>query len=127
MPHADENRRMGLHFWPTGKASRIACAVCAAALVLFAALALSSVSTKSATFDEPLTSCAAYAVRCLGDFRVSPEDPPLWMHWAGLAYRTGSLKVDLDRNTWRGMPANPGLEWRWAGETLWRTPGNDGQ
>ena len=55
-----------------------------AALALYAALALTSLGRKSATFDECAHLPAAYTHLALGDYRLSPDHPPLVKHLAAL-------------------------------------------
>src|SRR5438034_10281015 len=59
--------------------------VCSLLLALFAALAWGAVRGKSPTYDEPLHVLAAWLQLHHGDFRLDPENPPLWNDWAGLA------------------------------------------
>jgi 4-amino-4-deoxy-L-arabinose transferase-like glycosyltransferase len=70
-------------------------AACALALVFFAALALMSAWSKSPTYDEPLHALGAWLHLHHHDFRVNPEDPPLWKYWPALATTPQSIKVDL--------------------------------
>jgi 4-amino-4-deoxy-L-arabinose transferase-like glycosyltransferase len=69
--------------------------VVAATLLVFAALAWASVSSKSPTYDEPLHVIAGWLQVHEGDFRVDPEDPPLWKYWAALMSRRDDVKADL--------------------------------
>ncbi len=74
--------------------SRLALAAIAALLVTFAALAFFAVSSKSPTYDEPLHALGAWQHLWLHDFRVNPEDPPLWHYWAALPNGPHAIKSD---------------------------------
>lgn len=53
-------------------------------LIIAAALAVSSLVTDSATFDEPFHLTAGMSYLKTGDFRLSPDHPPLarvWVAW----------------------------------------------
>jgi hypothetical protein len=68
----------------------------AAALALYATLALTSLGRKSATFDECAHLPAAYTHLALGDYRLSPDHPPLVKHLAALPllFRGVHLRAD---------------------------------
>src|SRR6185295_9482662 len=70
--------------------------VCATLLGSFAALALFSSRAKSPTYDEPLHVLAAHMPTHFADFRVDPEDPPLWNYLPGLAGGRDAIKVPFD-------------------------------
>ncbi len=56
----------------------------AAALLVAALLAVLSLRTDSATFDEPFHLAAGYAALTQSDYRLSPDHPPLGRIWAAL-------------------------------------------
>jgi hypothetical protein len=74
------------------KRVRPAAVICLLLLVLYAALAWGAAATKSPTYDEPLHVMAAWLQWHRGDFRVDPENPPLWKYWAALP--NGSRAID---------------------------------
>src|SRR4051794_44229 len=63
---------------------RLALAAIVALLIVFAGLAYFAVSSKAPTYDEPLHALGAWQQLWTHDFRVNPEDPPLWKYWAAL-------------------------------------------
>ena len=67
-----------------------------AALALYAALALTSLRRKSATFDECAHLPAAYTHLAMGDYRLSPDHPPLVKHLAALPLLAGGVKMNRD-------------------------------
>src|SRR5687767_4740019 len=95
-------------------------------LAAHATLGWLAVRDKSATADEGLHLAASIAQSRLFDFRVDREDPPLWKFWAGLpslVWPPASLRTDT--MDWHQMPGSAGLQFRWATDVLYRTPGND--
>jgi hypothetical protein len=109
------------------RAGRYTLLYCAAALLLFAVLSYSAVSTKCATYDEPVYAAASYVALRYGDFRVEPEQPPLWKYWAAvpLVLFEPPLNANTDSRFFRGTPGQMLLEWPWSMLTIYRTPGND--
>ena len=97
---------------------------CAALLLAFAALSWSAVSTKSPTGDEPLHALGAYVKRFCADFRVDPEDPPLFGYWAMLPHGRRTLEVDVTAPAFARMLDYMWQQWDWVVPTLFRTPGN---
>src|SRR5437773_2179163 len=98
--------------------------ICAALLALFATLAFFSSRSKSPTFDEPLHALAAHQQVYDRDFRVDPEDPPLWKYWAAIPNRRGAITVHTDSPTYAQVVDDIMHEWTFTGETLYGTPGN---
>src|SRR5688500_8482112 len=82
---------------PPRRASRSRRAVVAALALLarFAGLAWFAVDTKAPTYDEPLHALGAWLHLHHRDFRVNPEDPPLWHYWAALPNGPGAIRADL--------------------------------
>jgi hypothetical protein len=91
---------------------------CAAGLVLFAILAWSAVSRKSATYDEPLHVVTGWMNLYVGDYRLSPDVPPLWEYWITLSMRGDALFMGP-------VPSSVGLDYR-AIRLMYQTPGVDG-
>src|SRR5688572_14309438 len=79
----------------TRRRKRLTIGIVAAALLVYAALGWLSVTSKSPTYDEPLHAIAAWLQVHERDFRVDPEDPPLWKYWAALPTRRDDVKVSL--------------------------------
>jgi len=98
----------------------LALPVVAAALGLYALLAWTAVQDKSATFDEPLHTAAAWAIRHQRDFRVNPEDPNLWQYWAALPLGTDALSFDPADGNWNQMLGKVRLHWPWAAHVLYQ-------
>ncbi|MEO6435202.1 MAG: hypothetical protein ABIP55_05515 [Tepidisphaeraceae bacterium] len=96
-------------------------------LVLFAVLAWSAVKTKSSTADEPVHALAAWLWSHQRDYRVDPEDPPLWGYWMALPNGPAALRVDLAYPDWRAIPRTHWTQTPWWRRTLHQTPGNDGE
>ena len=92
---------------------------------IFALLAWGGIRGKNATYDEVLHTPASWVHTRYFDFRINPEDPPLWKYWAALPLLTSPLQVDRDSSSWVAMPQDPVQQWSWSVETLYRTPGND--
>jgi hypothetical protein len=83
------------------------------------------VKGKNATYDEVLHVPAAWMQACYNDFRVNPEDPPLWHYWAALPHWFAPPIVDTSTASWHAMPEDILQQWRWSVETLYRTAGNN--
>jgi len=112
---------------PTQRGNVIAGAICALMLILFAVLAWSACTKKCATADEPLHAGAGWMHWRYGDYRVDPEDPPLFEYWAMLVQGRDALKVDLDDPLWKRLPVNWQEHGDWCAKTLFLTPPNDGK
>ena len=99
--------------------------VCCALLVVFAALSWFAVREKSPTGDEPLHATGAFVKRFHADFRVDPEDPPLFGYWAMLPHTRHALATDRTAPYFLQMTSYMWRQWEWVIQTLFRTPGND--
>jgi hypothetical protein len=104
---------------------RTTISLCVGFLALFSLLSWWSVQGKNATYDEVLHAPGAWVQARYRDFRVNPEDPPLWHYWAALPHWLAPPIVDTNTASWRTMPQDVMQQWRWSVETLYRTPGND--
>jgi 4-amino-4-deoxy-L-arabinose transferase-like glycosyltransferase len=98
---------------------------CSALLLLFGLLSHRAAMTKSPTMDEPLHAAGAYAHVFLHDYRLNPEDPPLWNYWAMLPRRAADLKLRTEGTMWDGMLSETGYEMSYSIYALFRE-GNDG-
>jgi hypothetical protein len=65
------------------------------ALAFFTSWALSSLGTLSRTPDELLHFLGAYHVRFHSDYRINREDPPLFLHFAGLFLDESDIPTPL--------------------------------
>lgn len=82
--------------------------------------------TKSATVDEPLHLVSAFANRFVGDFRINPEDPPLWKYFATLPLRSDTLRLNLDHPDWSAVLRDQDRQIYFCIDPLYRTTGVDG-
>jgi len=105
----------------------IAAVVCGALLISFWVRSQSAVRGKSSTYDEPMHALGAWVHWHQGDWRINYEDPPLWHYWAALPNGSNAIKVDYDAPRWKLMASEWEQQWTWAVDTLYRTPGNDGE
>ncbi len=100
---------------------------CATLLALFAALSLVAVESKSPSYDEPLHALGAWLHLHRGDFRVNPEDPPLWHYWAALPNGPDALNPRTDEERFKIVADDVFREWAYVVDVLYRTEGNDGE
>lgn len=86
-------------------------------LLLYALLAVSSLRTKSSTFDELAHLSAGWTHLALGDYRLSPDHPPLVKTWAALPVKLFlDVRMREDDEAWRlRRPWEFGRRWlyRW--------------
>jgi hypothetical protein len=99
--------------------------VIAALLAVFAGLSWSAVRTKSATYDEPLHAMGAWLALRGHDYRINPEDPPLWHYWAALPNGRDALRADFESPLFRNVPRAQIGRWQFVADTMYHTPGND--
>jgi len=99
---------------------------CALLLAFFAFVAWRAVSSKSPTYDEPLHAVGAWLHLHERDFRVNPEDPPLWHYWAALPNGRGAMNPRMDDERFKIVADDVFREWAYVVEVLYRTEGNDG-
>src|SRR5579862_6892999 len=117
--------RMRFPILKFSRSSAISLGICVTALALFIALAWLAVRDRSATYDEPNDAIEAWTVTRLGDYRISPWDPPLAYYWAGLRQSRDCLRADFNARQWQSAPHDVGDELLFSTNTLYRTPGND--
>jgi predicted membrane-bound dolichyl-phosphate-mannose-protein mannosyltransferase len=72
----------------------------AAGVALYAALAITSMRTQSATFDEGSHLPAGYTYLKLGDHRLNPEHPPLVKTLAALPLLFMDVTIKPDDEAW---------------------------
>src|SRR5690348_5677880 len=104
-------------------AAIVACGVLA---VVSYALAAFAVLTKSPTTDEPYDFAAAYTHVFLHDYRVDPEDPPLWSWLAMLPIERGELRAAMAAPEamalWTQAPPDPTVQWPWVAKVMFQSP-----
>jgi hypothetical protein len=88
-------------------------------------LAWWAVQGKNATYDEVHHAPSAWVQARYRDFRVNPQDPPLWHYWAALPHWLAPPIVDTNTASWHSLPQDILQQWPWSVETLYRTHGND--
>ncbi|MGD0464022.1 MAG: hypothetical protein ABSB74_16190 [Tepidisphaeraceae bacterium] len=103
----------------------ISLAACSLLLAAFALLAWTAQLDKCATFDEPLHFLGAWVQTHYDDFRVNPEDPPLWKFYLAAGTDKSALKMDRHTDLWNLMLDNlPAPALHYAVRTMYQTPGN---
>lgn len=75
--------------------------VCAALIAVSAILQWQAWRSKCATFDEPTHLIASYIQTAESDFRIDPENPPLWRYYiaAGMAH----VQIDHASPLWDAL------------------------
>ncbi|CAN5645676.1 phospholipid carrier-dependent glycosyltransferase [soil metagenome] len=111
---------------PNRRAGRIALVSCVALLASFYALGWFSVVTHSATIDEPLHASCAFLQTFHHDFRIDPEDPPLWKYWAMLPHHAESLRTPPSIDTPDPAADESTRAYLQGVGWLFQTEGNDG-
>jgi 4-amino-4-deoxy-L-arabinose transferase-like glycosyltransferase len=109
---------------PTGS-NLVALTAVALLLCAFAALSWTAVRTKSATADEPLHAVSAFVRVHERDFRVDPEDPPLFGYWAMIPQPRDAMRIDKSLPAWDEMIGYMWQQWEFVIPTMYRTPGVD--
>ncbi|MGD9022895.1 MAG: hypothetical protein PVJ62_03860 [Deltaproteobacteria bacterium] len=99
--------------------------LCIGLLTVFSLLSWWSVKGKNATYDEVHHTPSAWAQSRYGDYRVNPQDPPLWHYWAALPHWFDPPAVRTDTRSWHALPEDIMQQWPWAVATLYHTPEND--
>jgi hypothetical protein len=89
------------------------------------AIALSAAYQKSPTFDEPLHLVGAWSRLALDDYRINPEDPPLFHRWMALAIDADDLRLPSDPLAWDRILTNVEFQWQFVHPTLYRDPNVD--
>jgi 4-amino-4-deoxy-L-arabinose transferase-like glycosyltransferase len=80
-------------------------------------MSFSAVRTKSATADEPLHLVAARMHVFDSDFRLDPEDPPLWSWLAMALVPRDAIRIDPS------VPIDPAVTVKFIDRTLWFNSG----
>ena len=96
---------------PSHRVAAMAIVVLALAFALHAYLAA---RTKTPTFDEPPHALASWLIVNEGDFRLSPEHPPLWRYIAGLPLIGQPLDAGLFDTDAKALFKDNPVQWHWA-------------
>jgi hypothetical protein len=98
--------------------------ICAVLLAFFGIISLTASSRKNATVDEPLHFVAGFVHRTRADFRMDPEDPPLFSYLAVIPFTSDAMSPDYRSPHWEGMSEDPNLhQWDFAAATLYGQTG----
>jgi hypothetical protein len=100
--------------------------ICAALVIIFCAQSWLAVRQKSATMDEPRQSAGAFLHVFHRDYRVNPEDPPLWHYWMMLGVDRHALRIDRGDALWEQMLEDTRYQAAYTTRLLYQTPANDG-
>jgi 4-amino-4-deoxy-L-arabinose transferase-like glycosyltransferase len=98
---------------------------CAALIVISAAIQYLAWRDKGATFDEPTHLLAAYVQTAEGDFRIDPENPPLWKYYVGLGM--GKIQIDRANPLWDESLGSRAAEGTLVRETIYGQGNNTDQ
>ena len=99
---------------------------CAALLAMMCTLGWLAIQTKGPTMDEPLHALGGFLHVHYRDWRINPEDPPLWNYWFTLPHARNALRLNPTDPDWVESLANTDYQFRFVVRTLFQTPGNDG-
>lgn len=97
-------------------------AIVALLLGVYALSARLASNRTSVTYDEPLHLVSAYVIRHENDFRMNPEDPPLFQRWVALALPKSSLHPDYTAPEWNDVISYLPAHWAWVNRTLFPHP-----
>jgi hypothetical protein len=98
--------------------------ICTLLLAAFAVLSHFAVISKSPVYDEPLHAFSAWVQVHHADFRINPEDPPLWKYFAAIPNGASALHFPhLEKFIQKQISV---VVWEWPTMTrvLYQTPGN---
>lgn len=99
--------------------------LCIALVVLDYFLSVSAILTKSATGDEPYHFAAAYTHVFAHDYRIDPEDPPLWSWLAMLPISRDVLQTAPLESAWQDVIRDPNIAPAWVEDLLYHVPGHE--
>ncbi len=106
------------------RAPLVTIVICAGLLLAFAGLAHTAVISKSPTFDEPLHALSAWLHLHFSDFRIDPEDPPLWKYFAALPNGKDAIQFPNRDAFIHFHSGDVFMEWPLVVRVLYQTPGN---
>jgi 4-amino-4-deoxy-L-arabinose transferase-like glycosyltransferase len=98
---------------------------CAILLFCFAQTAWHGCRGKSATADESPALVASWVLVHDGDFRVEPEDPPLFRYYVAAGTRAQDMPRDHESRLWKVLLSDPFALFNFTWNTLYRTAGTD--
>jgi hypothetical protein len=110
---------------PHARTTRVA-VICGISLLTFCLLSWFAVLTKAPTIDEPLHAAGAYVHVLEHDYRVNPEDPPLWNYLAMAPQLGHKFVPDPELDRWRDNPDWISYQLLATTRRLFQTQGNDG-
>jgi hypothetical protein len=99
--------------------------LCGALCIVFALAAWDAVRRQSATTDEPSHAAIGWLMLWRGDFRFSPDVPPLWEDWIALGIGKNGLHMNAASPAYRRLLTRHQLS-AWTNRMIYHTPGNDG-
>lgn len=108
---------------PTRWGAASAIVACAALLATFAITSWTAVLTKSAATGEPTHAVAGWMHLVGGDFRVNPDDPPLWKFLAARPNAPVELPVDAYPDLWSRVLDNASESAAWCRAVLYGASG----
>jgi hypothetical protein len=85
---------------------------------LHVVLAVTAARGKSPTFDEPLHALGAHLRWHFSDFRINPEDPPLWHYLAVIGTPSDGLTIDFSHPDLDGARSDSDRQGGFVHETL---------
>ncbi len=103
----------------------IAFACCVIFCAIFAFVTRSAAMKKSATFDEPAALLSAWAQTHGLDFRIGPENPPLYKYLIGFAIRDEHIRIDHQSSAWNAMLTDMNGHGSFIDDALYHRPEHD--
>src|SRR4026207_1691599 len=85
---------------------------CAALLAMMCTLGWLAIQTKGPTMDEPLHALGGFLHVHHRDWRINPEDPPLWNYWFTLPHARDAVRLDPSDPDWVESLANTDYQFR---------------
>jgi hypothetical protein len=96
--------------------------LCGVFLSAFGVTSLLAWHGKTVTVDEPIGIVGSWLQTHHGDFRVDPEDPPLWKYLAALGTRSEALPTETNPALWARLLTYTGAQWDYAPSLLFMNP-----
>jgi hypothetical protein len=103
----------------------VAIVCCGVLLAIFAVASMKSWWNRCCTFDEPLHLVSAFSESYLNDYRINPEDPPLWKHFGIAGISRDRLTLDTSSTNWQRSLANSSARDTFVTDTMFHTSAND--
>jgi|GEM_PF-309200 len=108
-----------------GSGGRWPLVICLALAAVYALLAWTASAQKSATIDEPAHAATGWFMLWRGDYRLSPDVPPVWEDFISVLMGPNALKYDPNAEAYHTLSVRRD-QTAFAVHTLYQTPGNDG-